>query len=267
MATLKEKRNAAYEKASSRPSRPSLAKMNEIRSANNINRPATSKAKRNATPKMVGKTPRGEKPSVAKPKSVPTGRPSAAKSKPKKPNYRSGKGRAARVLIPGRHVPDSLRYKTGHWRPVRQKWMSDEVWEAYKAINRFRTKTMDKALRKASLGQKIFGKRGPGHKGFGTGYLQKWADRAVKRGEDPHMVDLAKWFAGAVAAIDYHTGGKDFDQLMRLQKKDENHFMRYVIQKMQDYIPQVKKLTKKGMTELMRHQYYTAQYGPDGRAK
>ena len=246
------------------PSRPSLAKMQQVKSA----------AKRSSTPKVVSKkaapsaasAPATRKPSV-------TSRPSLAKmqqvkaSAKKPPRKRSATGSAPRITIAGRHVPPNLRYKTGWWRPVRQSWMSQEVWEAYKAINRFKNKTMSKGLKKASLGEKIYGKEGPGHAGYGSGQLQKWADKMTRKGEDPHMVDMVKWFAGAAAAIDFHTGERNFDDLMKAQRKDPDHFMRYIIERMEKYIPEVKKLSKSAISDIMRHKYYTAQYGPDGRAK
>ena len=276
MATRQDIRNAARAKVAARPSRPSMQRMQSIRSA------ATKKASK---PKVVGKksamakvAARPSRPSMqrmqairaaTKKKSTPvTSKPN--KSAFKKPTrHRSASGSAARGLIAGRHTPSNNRYKTGWWRPVRQSWMSQEVWDAYKAINRFRNKMMSKGLKKASMGKQIYGKEGPGHAGYGTGKLQQWADKILRKGDgtDPHMVDLTKWFAGVAAALDYHQGDRNFDKLIKEQKKDPDHFMRYVIEKMQDYVPELRRLSKRGMTELMRNKYYTAQYGPDGRAK
>jgi hypothetical protein len=147
--------------------------------------------------------------------------------------------------------------------------MTNEVWDAYKAINRFRNKAMSKGLRKASLGKQIFGKEGPGHAGYGTGKLQQWVDKVLRKGDgtDPHMVDLTKWFAGVAAALDYHNGNRNFENLMKAQKGDPDHFMRSIVDALKATIPELKKLTKRGINDLIKHKFYTAQYGPDGRAK
>ena len=208
----------------------------------------------------------GPKDAVKKPLQKSVGSPAKSASKKR---HRSATGSAAKVNIAGRHAPKNLRYKTGWWRPVRQSWMSDEVWNAFKAINRFRNKMMTKGMRTASLGKQIFGKEGPGHSGYGTGRLQTWADKVLRRGDgtDPHMVDLTKWFAGAASALDYHNGRRDFDDLVKAQKNDADHFMRKVLERFQESIPGLKKLSKRGISDIIRHKFYTAQYGPDGRAK
>ena len=145
--------------------------------------------------------------------------------------------------------------------------MTDEVWEAYKAINRFANKSMGKGLRAASLGKPLYGKEGPGHAGFSTGKLQQMADKMVKKGQDPHFFDLTQLFAKAAAAIDYHMGERNFRQLEKTQRGDPAHFMHTTIQNLKRFIPEIRKLSKTAVRDLMEHKYYTAQYGPDGRAK
>lgn len=236
-----------------------------------INPIIAQRIKRDVASKGLSKSmPSAKRPSAARAQS------SGAKSLAKKPakkqskgRHRSASGSAPKVLINGRHVPPNLRYKTGWWRPVRQSWMSNEVWDAYKAINRFRNKAMSKGLRKASLGKQIFGKEGPGHAGYGTGKLQQWVDKVLRKGDgtDPHMVDLTKWFAGVAAALDYHNGNRNFENLMKEQKGDPDHFMRSIVDALKASIPELKKLTKRGINDLIKHKFYTAQYGPDGRAK
>ena len=286
------------------PSRPSLSKMREIKSAATApsttrakSRPSLSKmqqakqaarsasapaAKPKAAPKVVGKS-RSSRPAaplapsaskyVNQGKQRPGARPSLAamqqrkKQVAPKPRNRSATGSAARIVVAGRHVPKNHRYKTGWWRPVRQSWMTDEVWAAVKAINRFKNKSMSKGLSKASLGEKIWGKEGPGHAGYGTGQMQKWADKMLRKGVDPHFVDLTKWFAGAAAAVDYHMGERTFADLMNEKISDPDHFMNVALKRMKDYIPELKKVSASAIDELAKHHYYTAQYGPDGRAK
>ena len=224
---------------------------------------AKSKAAKSGSPKVLTK----------KGRSASRNTSSLAKKAPSKSNgtkrtrHKSASGSAPKVNIAGRHVPNTNRYKTGYWRPVRQSWMSNEVWEAFKAINRFRNKTMSKGLGAASLGKKIFGKEGPGHPGYGTGQLQKWADKMLRQGNDPHMIDLTKWFAGVAAALDYHSGERSFEHLVKDMQSDTNHFMRDTYARLKRMVPEFRNLSKTAVDDLIKHKYYTAQYGPDGRAK
>lgn len=240
---------------------------------------ASGASKRAATPKVVGK--KASSSAASKPQSLASkkrldiarqrknermmvGRPESPK---KGSRYRSATGSAAKFNVPGRHYPASGRMKTGWWRPVKQPWMTENIWRALKDVHRVRTKLMSKALGKHSLGEKIFGKEGPGHAGYGTGELQKMADVLLRAGMDPHFINLTKWFAEAAEALDYHNGRRDFAELMKQQRTDPDHFMRYVIEKMQQYIPQLKKLSRTEIETIMKNRFYTAQYGPDGRAK
>lgn len=273
MATTNKTANKSTVTRMARP-RINRATMQQIKAMSTKGSKRAS-SKRASTPKVVTKKTGGR----AKTTEALTGMSSkkavnATKTAPKTTEKkisrpRSASGKAAKVVVAGRHTPKNLRYKTGYWRPVRQAWMTQEVWDAFKSINRFRNKGMSKGLRKASLGEKIYGKIGPGHAGYGTGNLQKWADKVLRKGDgtDPHMVDLTKWFAGAASAIDYHNGNRNFETLIKQAEKDPDHFMRMVVEKMGDYVPELKRLSKKGMDEIIKHRYYTAQYGPDGRAK
>lgn len=245
-----------------RPSRPSLVKMQNLK----------AKAQKPGTPKVIGNRrqarPKSDsevatRPSLSKMQEVKN---KALQSKnPKKKPFRSASGSAAKTTIAGRH--NMGRMKTGWWRPVRSPGMSDSMWEAFKAMNRARNKMMSKAFGKNSLESKIYGKKGPGHAGYGDGYLQKWTDKALKQGIDPHFVDMTKWFAGAAAAFDFHNGKQTYEDLLRAAKKDSSHFMNTVMKRLREHIPAFKKLTKREMGQLLRQKYYTVQYGPDGRAK
>ena len=261
--------------------RPSAAEMqrvsNAAKKAFTVGKSSSNNPKHNfnkaSLPKVIG-TRKSSEPAKTLAKKSPKKMTSSAgkakaKSPVKKPRNRSATGAAAKVLVAGRHIPPNMRYKTGYWRPVRQSWMSQEVWDAVKAMNRFRQKAMSKGLAKASLGKQIYGARGPGHAGYGTGELQKWTDMILRRddGSDPHFVNLLDWFKGAAAALDYHNGERNFDQLLKESKKDPEHMMRYIVQRFQDMIPELRKLSKRGMNDLIKSKFYTAQYGPDGRAK
>ena len=248
-----------------------MAKSTKTPTTPRLNPIIAQRIKRDVATKGVGRSmPSTRQPLASRGQSA--SKQSLAKKPAKKQTkgrHRSASGSAAKVLISGRHVPPNLRYKTGWWRPVRQSWMTNEVWDAYKAINRFRNKAMSKGLRKASLGKQIFGKEGPGHAGYGTGKLQQWVDKVLRKGDgtDPHMVDLTKWFAGVAAALDYHNGERNFDKLVKESKGDPDHFMRSIMETLKDTIPGLKKLTKRGINDIIKHKFYTAQYGPDGRAK
>ena len=126
---------------------------------------------------------------------------------------------------------------------------------------------MSKGLRSASLFDKIFGEEGPEHEGYGTGALQKWADKMVKEGKDPHYVNLLEWFKGAVDAFDYHMdsiGGRTFDEQMEEQKQDPDHPMRYMVEGMRAYIPRADSMSRAQLHEAMKRMYYTIQYAPYG---
>lgn len=243
-----------------------------------------SVSKKAATPKVVGQRKTAQEKSLAKgdaakPKRKRRGaeivdRHNARnqvlegfrKARPQRYKYQSAKGSAPkRVPIDGRHEPSNRRYKTGYWRPVREPWMTNAVWAVVKALHRDPAKWMSKALKKASLNPKIYGKLGPGHAGYGTGELQKWSDYVLRqnKGIDPHQVDLLYWFKGAAEAFNYHFGGKDFNQLI----KDPNSLIHAAIEAMIDEVPALKKLTKRDLNEIRKHKWNTISYGPDGRAK
>lgn len=188
------------------------------------------------------------------------------KARPQRYKYKSADGSAPkRVKIEGRHEPKNQRYKTGHWRPVREPWMSNAVWTVVKNLHRNPEKWMSKALKRTALNKKIYGKQGPGHAGYGTGELQKWTDYILRqnKGIDPHNVNLLFWFKGAAEAFNHHFGDKDFDKL----RKDPDSLIHSIIEAMVEEVPELKKLTKRDMNEIMKHKWNTISYGPDGRAK
>lgn len=157
----------------------------------------------------------------------------------------------------------ALRYKTGNWLPLVARWMPQELKDAIAAIHKVRTKNMSKACREASLGDKIFGVEGPEHDGYGTGALQKWADKRVAEGKDPHEVNLLEWFKGASEALDYHMGGT-FEKLMKEAENDSWHFMRYMVEKMDDCMPELRKMSLSRLDEAIKNKYYTIKYAPYG---
>ena len=156
------------------------------------------------------------------------------------------------------------RIKTGPWLPIRAAWMSNDLWGAVCGMHRISRINSAKGLHDASLGERIFGIEGPEHEGYGTGELQKWADKRVKEGKDPYKVNLLEWFGGAADALHYHCGGRTYEDRMDEQRNDPDSSMRYVIEKMQMFIPQDKELSRQQVEDIMREKYYTILYAPYG---
>ena len=173
-----------------------------------------------------------------------------------------------RDFIKGKDGIYRERIKTGPWLPVYPNWAVNEYRFAIYDLHHRTHKAMSKGLRSASLFDKIFGEEGPEHEGYGTGALQKWADKMVKEGKDPHYVNLLEWFKGAVDAFDYHMGrmgdSKTFDELMEEQKQYPDHPMRYMSEEMRAYIPQADSMSRAQLHEAMKRMYYTIQYAPYG---
>jgi len=167
-------------------------------------------------------------------------------------------------IINGKDGKCHRRVKTGSWLPVRMSWMPQAFWDAVRYIHQIRTKAMSSGWRKAALGDKIFGKEGPEHEGYGTGALQKWADKMVKEGKNPYEVNLLEWFKGAVDALDYHVGEGTFDEMMENQKTNPDSFMRYTIERMQDYMPELRRMSRARIKEAIKQKYYTIRYAPYG---
>lgn len=174
--------------------------------------------------------------------------------------------RRGKVKIAGRNVAANERYKTGYWRPVRQPWMTTEIWETVKAIHKMRRDALTKEARRFAKGDKFYGKEGPGHAGYGTGAVQKWADKMTKKGIDPHFVNMLEWFADSSRAYNGLNGG-DFDKLFNDAQGDKHHFMREVFTRLKDMIPEASKLSDADIKEAVKHNFYDVQYGPDGRPK
>ena len=165
-----------------------------------------------------------------------------------------------RDFVMGKDGKYHKRVKTGTWLPVRDGWMTNSMWVNVEWLHRNPEKWMPKACRAASLREKIYGKEGPEHEGYGSGALQKWADKMVKEGKDPHYVNLLEWFKGAAGALDYHSNEMDFDQL----RKDPNSSIHAVIGNMTDEFPELRKLSKRAANEAMKQKYYTIYYAPYG---
>lgn len=173
------------------------------------------------------------------------------------------------VPIDGRHYPSSGRYKTGWHRAVREPWMTDSQWRVIKAIVRMPEKWMSKSLKNVSLGDKFYGKKGPGHAGYGTGAYQNWSDYILRQnqGLDPHKVSFYHLFKNAAEAFAYHNGGEDFKARMKGMKDDPESSMRLFLEKLKSEIPELAKASKRDIQELMEHRDYLATFGPDGRMK
>lgn len=173
-----------------------------------------------------------------------------------------------RDFIKGKDGIYRKRVKTGPWLPVNPNWAFNEYRLAIYDLHHRTHKAMSKGLRSASLFDKIFGEEGPEHEGYGTGALQKWADKMVKEGKDPHYVNLLEWFKGAVDAFDYHMGrmgdSKTFDELMEEQKQYPDHPMRYMSEEMRAYIPQADSMSRARLYGVMKQMYYTIRYAPYG---
>ena len=166
--------------------------------------------------------------------------------------------------IKGKDGKYHRRVKTGSWLPLHAGWMSNELWFAVCGLHRIANRAMSKGLHGASLGKKIFGKERLEYEGYGTGALQKWADKMVKEGKDPYEVNLLEWFKGAVDAFNYHIGEGTFDEVMEKQKYDPDSFMRYTIERMQDYMPELRRMSRARIKEAIKQKYYTIRYAPFG---
>ena len=204
-----------------------------------------------------------------KQKALPSRRKKPAKTKTQRgeaAKMLANSRRKGKVKIAGRNVPSNGRFKTGYWRPVRQPWMTTEIWETVKAIHRMRREALTKEAKKFAKGDKFFGKEGPGHAGYGTGAIQKWADKMTKQGVDPHFVNMLDWFVDSARSFNGMNGG-DFDKLFSDAQGDKHHFMREVFKRLKDMIPEASKLSDSDIKEAIRHNFYDVQYGPDGRPK
>lgn len=206
-------------------------------------------------------------------KSAPKTKTAAVAPKKQRKKSKSQRGDAPKmargrkiIKIDGRNVPSNARYKTGHWRPVRQDWMNDSIFKAVKFLNQMRRKEMAKEARNHAMGDKIYGKQGPGHAGYGTGQLQKWADKLVKQGMDPHFVDLTKWAMSYAKAFDYWNDGS-FKELAKRAEKDGDVPFADVLTHLTNKVPELQKLSKSDVKKMIERQFYLLQYGPDGRAK
>lgn len=144
--------------------------------------------------------------------------------------------------------------------------MSDALFRNIQKMHKMRTKEMAKDIRMATIGDKAYGKEGPGHAGYGTGQIQKWADKMLKKGVDPHYVDLTKWFVDAAKAYNFWNDG-DFNELMKRAESDPYHAMHDIVDRLSEAIPGMEKMSDADIRSLVENRFYVLQYGPDGRAK
>ena len=287
MATTKEIKKSAMKKVAERPSRPSLQQMRRINStakAQSTPKKKSMPSAKRSTPKVVGKrkvsqsgkslanassiSKRGAKSQLlAKHKTFEEVAKGYRKSRPSRYRHRDNVGKM--MKIEGRHAPKNGRYKTGYWRPHREGWMSDGVWAVVRALHRDPAKWMSKAMRDAVINKQVYGKEGPGHKGYGTGHLQKWSDYILRqnKGIDPHQVNLMHWFKGALDAYNHYFGGADYDKLNKMKDQDPSRMLQFFADKMQKYIPELRNLTKRDYHSILKNGWNTISYGPDGRAK
>ena len=157
------------------------------------------------------------------------------------------------------------RVKTGPWLPVYPVWMPEELRCAMDRIHGIGMKFMRRDMRRNFLGEKIFGKDGPEHEGYGSGELQKWADRMIKEGKDPYEVNLREWFKGASDALDYFMLGRTFEKLHEEAKRNaSSYFMRFFLERLQGSMPELKRMSRRRILETMKQKYYTIRYAPYG---
>ena len=147
--------------------------------------------------------------------------------------------------------------------------MTDSQWRVVKALVRMPEKWMSKSLKKASMGDKFWGKEGPGHKGYGTGAYQNWSDYVLRqnKGLDPHKVSFYYLFKNAAEAYAYHHGGQDLKARLAEAESDPESSMKAFIEALRKEIPELDKASKKDIQALYEHRDYLAAFGPDGRMK
>lgn len=160
-----------------------------------------------------------------------------------------------------RHPPPDW-YKSKYWRAVRQNTDTDATWAVKKAFLQSLKEGPSRGLQKSSKGDQVYGKTTGA-----WGVLQQWVDKVRKYDLDPHYVNfglLAKKMGEEMA---YHYGVKDVDNMVTGKKGERPQFMARFESLLAKYHPEMKKMSKKNVHELVKSALMTIQFGPDGRAK
>ena len=158
------------------------------------------------------------------------------------------------------------RVKTGRWRPIVNNWMTYEVWQSAMYLQKMRKEALTKVARKCAKGDMLYGKEGSGHAGYGTGVLQRWADKMVREGKNPFFVDLQQLPVSIKRAYDELNGG-DFRELFEQAQNDKHHYLREVFYRIKDTISECHELTDKEVIAEVERQFYILHFGPNGNVE
>ena len=173
---------------------------------------------------------------------------------------------AAADTIVGNDGKTYRRVKTGRWRPIHTNWMTYEVWQSARYLQKMRKQALTKVARKCAKGDMLYGKEGSGHAGYGTGVLQRWADKMVREGKNPFFVDLRQLPVSIKRAYDELNGG-DFRELFEQAKNDKHHYLREVFLRIRNSIPECHKLTAEEVKAEVERRFYILQFGPNGNVQ
>jgi hypothetical protein len=141
--------------------------------------------------------------------------------------------------------------------------MTYEVWQSARYLQKMRKEALTKVARKCAKGDMLYGKEGSGHAGYGTGVLQRWADKMVREGKNPFFVDLRQLPVSIKRAYDELNGG-DFRELFKQAQNDKHHFLREVFKRIKDMIPECDTLTDEEVIAEVERRFYILEFGPDG---
>ena len=173
--------------------------------------------------------------------------------------------KGARTIV-GKDGKTYKRVKTGSWRPVPLYWMSRATFYAIRCLCQYPRDNMSREARRYCHGVTIFGK--DRHKDrYGTGFLQKWADKMVREGKDPHILDLNKAPVALKRAFDYWNNGS-FDELAKKAEEDGDLYdaMASQLERMCKHIPNLAKKSRRQVRKEIKEEYYRLQFGPNGCA-
>ncbi len=181
----------------------------------------------------------------------------------KRPAQEKQPAKPVRDTIVGKDGKTYRRVKTGRWRSIITNWMTCEVRESSKCLQKMRKQAFTKVARKCAKGDLLYGKDGSGHAGYGTGVLQRWADKMVREGKNPYFVDLRQLPVSIKRAYDELNGG-DFRELFEQAKKDKHHYLREVFKRIKDMIPGAHEMTLEDLISEVERRFYILQFGPNG---
>ena len=157
------------------------------------------------------------------------------------------------------------RVNTGNWYPVRLSWMSDGVFSNILKMTQYTKKEMARDIRQTLVGQILYGAHRRKDR-YGNGFLQKWADKMVREGKNPHVLDLNKAPVAIKRAYDFWNNG-DFDELIKCAVDDPYHAMHDMVDRLSDQIPGVERMPDEEIRKEVERRFYTLEFGPDGYAE